>query len=50
MKKLKRNDLKQISGGITPILTECDIDMNCPHGLCCSTNNICRDPKKYPCM
>ncbi|WP_223608740.1 hypothetical protein [Chryseobacterium sp. OSA05B] len=50
MKKLKRNDLKQISGSGTAVITECDIDMNCPTGLCCSTGNICRDRKKYPCI
>lgn len=49
MKKLKRNELKKISGGIAEIMS-CDIDMICPIGLCCSTGYICRDPKRYPCI
>ncbi|WP_155859079.1 hypothetical protein [Chryseobacterium oranimense] len=50
MKKLKRHDLKKISGGVSAEIVECDINMNCPTGLCCSTGNICRDPRRYPCI
>ncbi|WP_165851808.1 hypothetical protein [Chryseobacterium pennipullorum] len=49
MKKLKRNDLKKIEGGIAEIII-CDMDMSCPSGLCCSTGYICRDPRRYPCI
>ncbi|VFA43450.1 MULTISPECIES: hypothetical protein [Chryseobacterium] len=49
MKKLKRNDLKKIEGGATQIIS-CDINMMCPRGLCCSTGDICRDPRKYMCI
>ncbi|WP_244893054.1 hypothetical protein [Elizabethkingia ursingii] len=48
MKKLVRKSLKQISGGAA--ITECQEDMSCPRGLCCSTGNICRDPRRYICI
>ena len=48
MKKLVRKSLKQISGGAA--ITECQEDMSCPRGLCCSTGNICRDPRRYMCI
>lgn len=52
MKKLKRNDLKKIDGGVIPAMIMCDENMNCPTdlGLCCSTGNVCRDWRKYPCI
>ena len=46
--KLVRKSLKQISGGAA--ITECQEDMSCPRGLCCSTGNICRDPRRYMCI
>ncbi|WP_165789202.1 hypothetical protein [Chryseobacterium shigense] len=51
MKKLKRNDLKKINGGINPLSEiDCSVDMSCPTGLCCSTGYICRDWRRYPCI
>ncbi|MBV8326076.1 hypothetical protein [Chryseobacterium sp.] len=49
MKKLKRDDLKKISGGKAEIMS-CDMDMLCPPGLCCDAGNICRDPRKNMCI
>ncbi|MDV7698479.1 hypothetical protein N6B72_16250 [Chryseobacterium soli] len=49
MKKLKRNELKEITGaGPAPIY--CALDGSCPSGLCCSNGTLCKDPKKYPCI
>ncbi|UKB84546.1 hypothetical protein LF887_02520 [Chryseobacterium sp. MEBOG06] len=50
MKKLKRNELKKIDGGLLPPVIMCDQDWGCPTGLCCTPGLICRDPKKYPCI
>ncbi|WP_164466597.1 hypothetical protein [Chryseobacterium nakagawai] len=50
MKKLKRQELKKISGGMLAPIIECDENWNCPNGLCCSSGMICRDPRKYPCI
>ncbi|MCL8536716.1 MULTISPECIES: hypothetical protein [Chryseobacterium] len=50
MKKLKRNELKKISGGITSAIIMCDENMNCPAGLCCTIDYVCRDKNKYPCV
>lgn len=50
MKKLKRQELKKIDGGIIPALIMCDENMNCPTGLCCTTGYVCRDGRKFPCI
>lgn len=49
MKKLKRNDLKKITGaGPSPIY--CEIGGGCPPNLCCTSDNTCKDFTKYPCV
>lgn len=50
MKKLKRQELKKIEGGLLLPIIECDENWNCPTGLCCTSGMICRDPRKYPCI
>jgi hypothetical protein len=50
MKKLKRNELKKIEGGVLPSMISCDEYWNCPIGLCCTAGLICRDPKHYGCI
>ncbi|RXM37688.1 hypothetical protein BOQ62_21145 [Chryseobacterium sp. CH21] len=50
MKKLKRNELKKIDGGIEPFPIACGEDWSCPQGLCCTSGLVCRDWKKYPCI
>ncbi|WP_167510776.1 hypothetical protein [Chryseobacterium sediminis] len=50
MKKLKRNDLKKIDGGLISPIIMCDENMNCPVNLCCTSGYICRDWRKYPCI
>ena len=51
MKKLKRNDLKKIDGGlITPIIM-CDENMNCPVNLCfVHQDTFAGTGEKYPCI
>ncbi len=49
MKKLKRHHLKKITGaGPAPIY--CDIGGGCPPNLCCTSDNTCKDFRKYPCV
>ncbi|MBP2618804.1 hypothetical protein [Chryseobacterium jejuense] len=50
MKKLKRQELKKIEGGVLPPMIACDEFWNCPTGLCCTAGLVCRDPKKYGCI
>ncbi|MFS4474210.1 hypothetical protein [Chryseobacterium sp. T20] len=50
MKKLKRNELKKIDGGIEPFPIMCGEDWSCPPGLCCTVDYTCRDWRKYPCI
>ncbi|WP_165835393.1 hypothetical protein [Chryseobacterium viscerum] len=50
MKKLKRQDLKKIDGGIEPPTIQCGEDWSCPPGLCCTVGYVCMDWRKYPCI
>ncbi|MBL3549580.1 MULTISPECIES: hypothetical protein [Chryseobacterium] len=50
MKKLKRDELKKIDGGVLTSIIMCDEFWNCPTGLCCTAGLVCKDRTKYPCI